>query len=772
MAAASQLAAKAQGAAGGAHHRPALGAIHRYFEASLFFMLVTSTFTVAFTGKLDPLAAFLPPLLLALKAVRWVRGLPPELTHATATMLTVGYMFFFPLDLFIFSRALAQDAPSPALYAALLATIHLLLFTMMVRLYSASTTRDYMFLTMISFALVLSAAILTTDTWFLLFLFIYIVLAVSTFMGLEIQRSSEGTAAPPMALGTHSARRLHRALSVTAFVMAVASLAAGAVIFFVLPRITAGYLSGFNLQPTLISGFSDDVGLGQIGAIKQNSAIVMRVQVDGGPAALGNTYWRGNAFTTFDGRRWGNQPQIDEAILPDARGWYAFAANTPPWPGRDWRLAPFRRINYRVYLEPMATSALFVATHGVAVRGLFAPGTYRLNSRHQPFLRLDDRTGAIENPAHGFGKIFYEAHSLVPNVPADQLRAAATDYDEELSHTYLQLPATIDPRILSLAEQVTATAPTAFDKAVAIEQHLRTQFGYTLDLGNPAADPLPWFLFERRAGHCVYFASAMAVMLRSLGIPARNATGYLQGEYNDVGDDFIVRASDAHSWVEVFFPGYGWIPFDPTPASAIAQRGLWGRLGFYWDWLELMWVDWVVNYNAAQQWQLGRNLQRASRSWTERVREWWQENRTAAGWTMMRWQQRVTRAAGDSPISAAAVLVLLALAVLVMLRGRAIREFLLAIAVRRGWRVAPQAAAELASAQYRRMLRLLERRGLRKAAGQTPLEFAASLPSPALAAPVTELTVRYQASRFGAAPADLVNMAALIDSVKAALAMP
>ncbi len=772
MTATSQFAAKAQGTTNASHYKPALGAIHRYFEASLFFMLVTSTFTVAFTGKLDALAAFLPPLVLGLKAVRWVRGRPPELTHAIATTLTVAYMFFFPLDLFFFSRGLAEDAPSPALYAALLATIHLLLFTMVVRLYSASTTRDYMFLTMISFALVLSAAILTTDTWFLLFLFIYIVLAVSTFMGLEIQRSSQGTAAPPMAMGTQSARRLNRALSVTAFVMAVASLAAGAVIFFVLPRITAGYLSGFNLQPTLISGFSDDVSLGQIGAIKQNSAIVMRVQVDGGPVALGNTYWRGNAFTTFDGRRWSSEPHVDQAILPEAGGWYALRANIPPLSGRELRLAPLRRVSYRVYLEPMATSTIFVATHGVAVRGLFAPGTYRLNSRHQPFLRLDDRTGAIENPAHGFGKVFYEARSLVPNVPPDLLRAAAADYDEKLSKTYLQLPATMDPRIQGLAEQVTATAPTVFDKAAAIERHLRTQFGYTLDLGNPPADPLPWFLFERRAGHCVYFASAMAVMLRTLGIPARNTTGYLQGEYNDVGDDFIVRASDAHSWVEVFFPGYGWIPFDPTPAALGAQRGLWGRLGFYWDWLELMWIDWVVNYNAAQQQQLGRNLQRASLNWSERLRAWWQANRTAAGWTMMRWQQHVTRAARTSPVSAAAVLALLALAVLVILRGQAMREFLLALAVRRGWRVAPQATAELASAQYRRMLRLLERRGMRKAAGQTPLEFAASLPSAALAAPVTELTVRYQASRFGAAPADLVNMAALIDALRAALAKP
>src|SRR5207244_5015174 len=103
----------------------------------------------------------------------------------------------------------------------------------------------------------------------------------------------------------------------------------------------------------------------------------------------------------------------------------------------------------------------------------------------------------------------------------------------------------------------TAQAPTAYDKAAAIEHYLRTRFGYTLDLSATSkADPLAHFLFERRSGHCEYFAAAMTVMLRSLGIPARYVNGFLPGEYNELGGDFIVRASDAHSWVEAYFPGF------------------------------------------------------------------------------------------------------------------------------------------------------------------------------------------------------------------------
>ena len=107
-----------------------------------------------------------------------------------------------------------------------------------------------------------------------------------------------------------------------------------------------------------------------------------------------------------------------------------------------------------------------------------------------------------------------------------------------------------------------------YDKAVAIERFLRSRYAYTLKLsGKPGDDPLAHFLFETHAGHCEYFASAMTIMLRTLGIPSREVNGFLPGEYNDLAGDYIVRASDAHSWVEVYFPGTGWVTFDPTPAA-------------------------------------------------------------------------------------------------------------------------------------------------------------------------------------------------------------
>src|SRR5262249_46360746 len=162
---------------------------------------------------------------------------------------------------------------------------------------------------------------------------------------------------------------------------------------------------------------------------------------------------------------------------------------------------------------------------------------------------------------------------------ASVLRAANQDYPRDVVAKYLQLPAKIDPRIAEFAKEITAKAPTPYDKSAAIEAYLRTRFKYTLDLtGSPGDDPLPHFLFETRAGHCEYFASAMAVMLRTLGIPSREVNGFLPGEYNDLGGDYIVRASDAHSWVEVYFPDNGWIVFDPTPSAPAGKAGMLSRL--------------------------------------------------------------------------------------------------------------------------------------------------------------------------------------------------
>jgi hypothetical protein len=296
-------------------------ALGRYFEISLFLLLLVSVLTLVSTGKLDLVTIVLAPAALLFKGYRWWRGWVPAISHRVATFLVVIYFGWFPVDLWWVSRALAADAQNPALYAALLATVHLLLYAMVVRLFSARSTRDYLFLALLAFSAMLASAILTVDTTFLFFFLVFLALAISTFIGLEMRRSSEGAVHPQFVPGSAPARKLQTALGITSGIVAVAALAAGAVIFFLIPRFNAGYLSGFNLQPSLITGFSDDVELGQIGEIKKSSAVVMRIQVQGNPLIARTMHWRGISLTNFDGRRWYTEGHDPVALSEGYDGW-------------------------------------------------------------------------------------------------------------------------------------------------------------------------------------------------------------------------------------------------------------------------------------------------------------------------------------------------------------------------------------------------------------------------------------------------------------------
>jgi hypothetical protein len=123
--------------------------------------------------------------------------------------------------------------------------------------------------------------------------------------------------------------------------------------------------------------------------------------------------------------------------------------------------------------------------------------------------------------------------------------------------------------VTELARTVTAGAATPYDQAVALERYLR-RYPYDLAVAPapPQQDAVDYFLFDAKTGYCDYYASAMVVLARSLGIPARLATGYATGEYDAEARAFVVHGDDAHSWPELYFPGAGWVPFEPTGSRA------------------------------------------------------------------------------------------------------------------------------------------------------------------------------------------------------------
>ena len=171
-----------------------------------------------------------------------------------------------------------------------------------------------------------------------------------------------------------------------------------------------------------------------------------------------------------------------------------------------------------------------------------------------------------------------------------------------------------------MARTLTASATNNYDRAMAIQSYLRNNFQYTLD--PPAIepeDPVGSFLFRSKSGYCEYFAAAMAVMLRTLNVPSRLVNGFQTGSYNRIGKDFVVRARDAHSWVEVYFTGYGWIPFDPTPADP--HPVLPGEWDDYVDTAALFWNEWIINYDFGHQVQLAREVEQDSRNFQQIFRQ-------------------------------------------------------------------------------------------------------------------------------------------------------
>jgi protein-glutamine gamma-glutamyltransferase len=729
---------------------PALPA-ERFFRTSLFLLMSTSVITLVTTGKLDLITMIVAPSAVFYKGVRWWRHCPAEIPQRLATRLVVAYLLFLPLDVLVLSRTFVAASSNPALYAALLGAVHFLLFVMLLRLYSATTDRDALFLTMLSFAGILASAVLTIDTTFLGLFFLFLLFGVATFVGLEMRRGTRGAISSPVDVQPQQERKLTRALVLAALSVALGAMVIGGALFFFFPRFSAGYLGRTSLQPTLMSGFSDDVELGQIGEIKKNSEVVMRVKT-GKPVGYPQLRWRGIALSTFDGKRWYTPDREAVTLSAGLNGWINLMDHTPEQEPSSVI------VRYTILLQPVATDTMFAPANVISLRGNLSgeSANTELGARRSYVLR--DTNSSLFNPFHNFGTIRYEGFSLLPARNIARLRSASSDYPEEIRATYLQVPK-LDPRIPELAQQITARGQNSFDKTIELENYLRTHYSYTLNLtGKPGDDPLTHFLFETHAGHCEYFASSMAIMLRTIGIPTREVNGFLPGEYNDLGEDYIVRASDAHSWVEVYFNGSGWLTFDPTPPGAEIADGFLSRLGKYVDWFELSWNEWVINYDFVHQLLLAQNMQRSTRNWTEMGRQWFAKQQDHARHWMKSW-------ASGLRVSIALAVLLFLIALRFEFFANFIRRALLSWQLR-----SPELArsqAQLASRLYEELLYLLARRGFAREASQTPFEFAAGVSQPELSDAVQEFTEHYTRSRFGGAPCDAIRLRTLLEQVRA-----
>jgi protein-glutamine gamma-glutamyltransferase len=319
---------------------------------------------------------------------------------------------------------------------------------------------------------------------------------------------------------------------------------------------------------------------------------------------------------------------------------------------------------------------------------------------------------------------------------------------------------TVNPEIRRLVTHITASAPTPYDKAAAIEHYLLTNYSYSLQqTRGRGRDPLSYFLLERKQGHCEYFASGMAVMLRTIGVPSRVVNGFRGGEFNPLTGSYIIRARDAHSWVEAYFSGEGWISFDPTPPDPKPGTSAWTRGQMYVDAMREFWREWIINYDFGHQATLAATTTAQGRQLYRDATRWFQKHYDR----LLARTRSIQAHTTASPKRTGIVVGLFAAMVALAFNSRRLLRAWQMRRLARSPERAPQVAAAL---WYSRMSRSLERYGYRKSPSQTPSEFVHLINDYALRERVAEFTRRYERARFGDSPDDACALPELFEQIR------
>lgn len=605
------------------------------------------------------------------------------------------------------------------------ALAHLIVFLSAIKLLQVKSDRDWVFLYLISFFELLLAAGLSFSPIFLLTLILYLLCSLSTVIAFEIRKAQRGVKpaetrllVPPDSrifrklVGIRGKREIETSrLPLVAASMLVLIFILALPLFFVTPRAGSAILSRGGSGLTNFIGFSESVRLGEIGDLKQNNQVVMRVRIeDPSPAREPGLKWRGVALDEFTGRTWKKSSEARRTQQKLIERGFFRLGTTEALKGLTTQT---------VFLEPLSTSVLFAAPRALAIQGDF------------PYVRVDSE-GSIQSRPHDLDRIMYTVISDTTEPDPEILRRDMRPYSAS-ENRYRIYPETLDRRIVDYARAtiLNARSRNRYDAAKAIEAELRSNFGYSLQMRAGGTDPLSDFLFNVRAGHCEYFSTAMAVMLRTQGVATRVVNGFLPGEYNEAAGAYTVRQSDAHSWVEVYFPETNsWVTFDPTPAAGRMEpqsNGLAAQLGKYAEALELIWFQYVVGYDKQEQRSLAASLHNKVFDYRRIVSEFFGSI-----------QSNLPLVSSKGIFLALGLITVLVTVIFVRVLRLGWRR---GLTISRGTREPKIAAVEF----YQRLMDLLAQRGLSRLSDQTPLEFASELGS----REALTITRLYNRVRFG-----------------------
>jgi protein-glutamine gamma-glutamyltransferase len=577
--------------------------------------------------------------------------------------------------------------------------VHLLLFLVLLRLFRRRSVKDLRDAGFFSFFMLVAASAVTFNVSFLFVFIAFVVLGTWMLMLHHVVSESERakTDVADITVGGIGPRSPLFRISLAA---AAGTFALAGVMFFIIPRVGQATLPFRAQLAARISGFSDRVELGAYGEIETDRTVVMRVRFPESvkdPERLPNLRWRGLVFDRFDGRVWEAGPGGRVLLRRDPSGVFRVTESRGTGPV----------VRQEIFLDPIGADAVFVAPHALRIE-------MRLG-----VIGLDDM-GSVTTPASS-ARLQYSVESELEVTPPRGLRAATWPVVNQPpgAARYLQLPPLAE-RIPALAREVTAGSRSPYEAALKLNHYLMTHYTYTLVLKQESRlGPLEEFLFVRRSGNCEYFAAAMAVMLRSVGIPARVVGGFQRGDWNPFGGYYMVRMKDAHSWVEAFFDGPGWVSFDPSPRAETEEAR--SAMAFYLDSLRMRWYRHVVNWSLRDQVGVAASMHRGAEEWRGSLLALRDSLRAVPRWAM------------------AAMAVALAVA----------GWFL--------WSHAPRAARRATAAAvprfYVQALRVLARRGFLRGQAETAREFSERVEgaAPAFASAFARITAAYERCRFGAA---------------------
>lgn len=722
-----------------------------YFRLSSYLLIGSGFLALLIT---DYYGLFSAVIFAAIIAIGWqidAGKWRPLLSPLAWNLATIAFLLISVADVLFLRRVGAVGL------------VNFLVFLQMTKIFSPKHDRDYMTIYVISFFELLITSIMTFSVLFALSCVIFAITATWALITLNMKRdidayilpdSSAATSVPVSQEAYMNVPALSSTLNRTFFAgtlgVTLVSFLLSLVIFVILPRFQEGMLfrSGETFSQR-VSGFSEEVALDSFGTIRLDHRPVMRVilpDIANQQQLPHQLYWKGMTYNHYDGVRWRSETQRKTSIKL-SKGYEQVA-----WLGTTHE--KHRLLEQQIELTSADYEVIFAANTLQGTEGRFLSLAYD---------RLSGNAHVIHNPYSPN----YTAYSDISRPADSSLQYTDTEYPETIRRSYLQVPE-LPERIRQLAREIGADLTQPYAMILAVQQYLMQHYEYSLDVQRSAElMPLDDFLFVNKAGHCEYYATSMAILLRILGVPTRLVNGFAQGRWNEYGRFFTVRQSDAHAWVEVYFPAYGWVTFDPTPPAAfgdtyqqfVEQRNFLANMYRYSEYLRTKWNRYVIDFSTRDQANLAlrafyasRAARRSLSSSLEHIRQQIQQVKFSLSsrtlWTIL----------GAIPV------VIFALYLL----RRTLR--VLHIPLPKFSRRSHSPRKQIIHF-YKHMLHILARKGLSKSPAATPGEFARLVESkyPLIGSDVKYLTNLYYAVRYGhyqLQPEEISSVEAMLREMK------